>query len=144
MNEKVVQNYGSTIECVSLCNFGSIANTPNTNSVKCLKCPSELLYISNSQGGCSCQSGQTVKNGICQAQAINSVQNSDYLPTFTSLSFQCNDVNEYKNNLGQCVCKPGYIQHQDNGVNKCFALCQNGYYNGQTCVNCPEGTFPWN
>lgn len=38
-NQKIIQNYGSTTQCINLCTIGSVVNNLNSKSTKCLKCP---------------------------------------------------------------------------------------------------------
>jgi hypothetical protein len=137
-----VQNYGNTTSCVSSCDIGTVINTTNSGLKKCLLCPTELSLVPNNQGGCSCQSGYTIKNGICQTQTTSSILNTDFLPTFST--YDCPDPNSYINSLGQCICLQGYTQNVVNGTSKCVSICPNGYFNGQMCISCPSGSYGWN
>jgi hypothetical protein len=105
--QNIVQNYGSITSCVTSCDIGTATQMGSSGLSKCLLCPTELLMVADNKGGCSCQTGYTVQNGVCQAQTTSSIRNTDYLPTFSTID--CPDQNSYINSLGKCVCVQGFI-----------------------------------
>jgi hypothetical protein len=113
--QNVVQNYGSITQCVSSCDIGTVANVTSSGIAKCVLCPSELFLLADSQGGCSCPTGYTTQNGVCKAQTTSSIQNTDYLPTFSTVD--CPDTNSYINSQGKCVCVQGFTQSTASGRN---------------------------
>ena len=87
--------------------------------------------------------GLTALNGQCLS-AADAQQFTLNTATFSRFDADCTDSNAVLGPDGTCKCKTGYQNKLAYNKQQCWPICNNlAYYNGQTCINCSVGTYPW-